>query len=76
MNRTTRSLSLTEVGERYFKLCLSILAEIEESGREVRQHSEELQGSLHVSCLILFASGEALYEAVLAGLGIDRVAAL
>jgi DNA-binding transcriptional LysR family regulator len=50
LNRTTRRLSLTEVGERYFNRCLSILAEIEEAEQEARQHSQEPQGTLHVSC--------------------------
>jgi DNA-binding transcriptional LysR family regulator len=54
-NRTTRSLSLTDVGERYFNRCLSILAELEEADREAKQHSETPQGLLHVSCSTLFA---------------------
>lgn len=49
-HRTTRSLSLTEVGERYLNRCLSILANLEEADREARQHSEEPQGTLQVSC--------------------------
>jgi DNA-binding transcriptional LysR family regulator len=49
-HRTTRSLSLTEVGERYLNRCLSILAEIEEAEREARQHSAAPQGTLQVSC--------------------------
>jgi DNA-binding transcriptional LysR family regulator len=54
-NRTTRSLSLTEVGERYFNRCLRILADLEEADREAKQHSEAPQGSLHVSCSTMFA---------------------
>jgi DNA-binding transcriptional LysR family regulator len=54
-NRTTRSLSLTDVGERYFNRCLSILADLEEADREAKQHSEAPQGLLQVSCSILFA---------------------
>ncbi|KAM3095779.1 LysR family transcriptional regulator [Phormidesmis sp. 146-35] len=54
-NRTTRSLSLTEVGERYFNRCLSILAELEEADREAKHHSAAPQGVLHVSCSTLFA---------------------
>jgi DNA-binding transcriptional LysR family regulator len=49
-NRTTRSLTLTEVGERYLNRCLSILAELEEAEHEARQHSQEPQGTLQVSC--------------------------
>ena len=55
LNRTTRSLSLTEVGERYLNRCDRILAEIEEAEREARQHSKEPQGVLSVSCSTLFA---------------------
>jgi DNA-binding transcriptional LysR family regulator len=54
-NRTTRSLSLTEVGERYFSRCLNILAELEEADREAKHHSEAPQGVLHMSCSTLFA---------------------
>lgn len=54
-NRTTRSLSLTEVGERYFSRCLNILAELEEADREAKHHSEAPQGILHVSCSTMFA---------------------
>jgi DNA-binding transcriptional LysR family regulator len=55
LNRTTRSLSLTDVGDRYFKRCLSILADLEEADREAKQHSEAPQGLLYVSCSTLFA---------------------
>lgn len=54
-NRTTRSLSLTEVGKSYFHRCLSILSDLEEADREAKQHSETPQGLLHVSCSTLFA---------------------
>ena len=49
-DRTTRSISLTEVGDRYFKRCLSILADLAEADREAKQHSEAPQGLLHASC--------------------------
>lgn len=54
-DRTTRSLSLTEVGDRYFKRCLSILADLEEADHEAKQHSKTPQGLLHVSCSTMFA---------------------
>lgn len=54
-NRTTRSLSLTDVGKRYFNRCLSILADLEDADREAKQHSEAPQGLLHINCSILFA---------------------
>ena len=46
-HRTTRSLNLTEVGDRYLNRCLSILAELEEAEREAKQHSKASQGTLH-----------------------------
>lgn len=46
-HRTTRNLSLTEVGDRYLKRCLSILAQLEEAEREAKQHSKAPQGTLH-----------------------------
>jgi DNA-binding transcriptional LysR family regulator len=54
-DRTTRNLCLTEVGERYFNRCLSILASLEEADHEAKQHAEEPQGSLRISCSTLFA---------------------
>jgi DNA-binding transcriptional LysR family regulator len=54
-DRTTRSLRLTEVGDRYFKRCLSILADLAEADHEAKQHSEAPQGLLHISCSTLFA---------------------
>lgn len=54
-NRTTRSLSLTEVGERYFNRCFRILADLEEANQEAKQHSEAPQGLLNVSCSTMFA---------------------
>ncbi|XGV94680.1 MAG: LysR family transcriptional regulator [Leptolyngbya sp. BL-A-14] len=59
-SRTTRSLSLTEVGGRYLNRCLSILAEVEEAEREARQHSAAPQGTLHVSCSTYVASRSVL----------------
>lgn len=62
LGRTTRSLSLTDVGRSYFNRCLSILAEIEEAEREARQHSQEPQGNLHVSCSTYLANRLLLKE--------------
>jgi DNA-binding transcriptional LysR family regulator/energy-coupling factor transporter ATP-binding protein EcfA2 len=54
-HRTTRSLSLTDVGDRYFNRCLKILADLEEADREAKQHGEAPQGLLCVSCSTMFA---------------------
>ncbi|MDC0833312.1 LysR family transcriptional regulator [Geitlerinema sp. CS-897] len=55
LHRSTRHLNLTEAGERYFNRCVRILEEIQEADREVRQHSDGLQGTLRVSCSTYFA---------------------
>lgn len=62
LSRTTRSLSLTDVGKSYFNRCLSILAEIEEAEREAQQYSQEPQGNLHVSCSTYLANRLLLKE--------------
>ena len=36
LNRTTRSLSLTDAGKTYYDHCVRILAELEEADSEVR----------------------------------------
>jgi DNA-binding transcriptional LysR family regulator len=53
---------LTEVGDRYFKRCLSILADLAEADREAKQHSEAPQGLLPVSCSTLFSHRHFLSE--------------
>jgi DNA-binding transcriptional LysR family regulator len=46
--RTTRKLSLTEAGERYYLRCKQILAEIEQADAEARDALVEPQGKLKV----------------------------
>ncbi|HVR90587.1 MAG TPA: LysR family transcriptional regulator [Novosphingobium sp.] len=47
--RSTKTLSITEVGERFYKRCLAILHEVEEAEIEVGQYNSEPQGLLRVS---------------------------
>lgn len=49
LNRTTRSLSLTEVGETYFRSCARIVAEAEMVTRRVSQLQDEPLGTLKVA---------------------------
>ncbi|HHJ16948.1 MAG TPA: LysR family transcriptional regulator [Gammaproteobacteria bacterium] len=56
LNRTTRKLSLTEAGERYYTSCARIVAEAEKANLEVRQLQDHLQGTLRLSCTIAFGT--------------------
>ncbi len=48
INRTTRQVSLTDVGERYFEFCTRILDEIQEEERSLRRLHDEPAGRLTV----------------------------
>ena len=48
MNRTTRSLSLTETGQRYFTFCDEILTRVGEMDRKVSAEASEARGELVV----------------------------
>lgn len=48
-NRTTRSLSLTEVGASYFERCQQVLLEIEEMEAQVTHLQTEPRGALRIS---------------------------
>lgn len=49
LNRTTRQLSLTEVGNAYFERCLQILDDIEENELAVTHMQTEPRGTLKVA---------------------------
>jgi len=48
MNRTTRSLSLTDSGQRYFNFCDDILTRVDEMDRQVSAEAAEARGELSV----------------------------
>ena len=56
LNRTTRQLSLTEAGKRYYASCARIVKEAKEANLEVRQLQEQPQGTLRLSCTIAFGT--------------------
>jgi DNA-binding transcriptional LysR family regulator len=56
LNRTTRRLSLTEVGRSYLERCLAILEEIEETEASVTQLQSEPRGTLRISAPPFFGS--------------------
>ena len=47
--RSTKTLSITELGARFYKRCLAILHEVEEAEIEVGDYKSEPQGLLRVS---------------------------
>lgn len=49
LNRTTRSLSLTEVGHSYFKSCARIVAEAELATQQISELQEEPIGTLKIA---------------------------
>ena len=53
LNRTTRSLNLTEVGETYYQGCARIVAEAEEVTRRISTLQDTISGTLRVACPIV-----------------------
>jgi DNA-binding transcriptional LysR family regulator len=54
LNRTTRSLALTEAGERYFEQARRLVAEIAEAESGLRQGEQQLTGWLRVAASVGF----------------------
>ncbi len=54
LNRTTRSLALTEEGERYFEQARRLVAEIAEAESGLRQGEQQLTGWLRVAASVGF----------------------
>lgn len=49
LQRTTRKMTLTSAGMRYFERCARILAELQEAERAVTQEQMEAQGTLRIT---------------------------
>ena len=49
LNRSTRSLSLTDAGHRFYQACLRVLAEVADAEAAIRQDEGVLSGSLRVT---------------------------
>ncbi|MEH6358890.1 MAG: LysR family transcriptional regulator [Pseudomonadales bacterium] len=49
LNRTTRKISLTSVGQRFYDACLRVLAEVEEAEAVLQSSEQDLCGSLRVT---------------------------
>ena len=54
INRTTRSLSLTDAGRSYFERAQRILADLDEADRAVTEHGSSPRGKLKVSAPVSF----------------------
>ncbi|MBM4360358.1 MAG: LysR family transcriptional regulator [Deltaproteobacteria bacterium] len=54
LQRTTRRLALTDVGQTYFRHCARIAAEVEEAERAVSEHQSEPRGTLRVTAPMNF----------------------
>jgi DNA-binding transcriptional LysR family regulator len=54
LNRTTRSLALTEEGERYFEQARRLVAEIVEAETSLRRGQQQLSGWLRVAAAVGF----------------------
>ncbi len=55
LNRTTRQISLTEIGEDYFQQCKKILSELQEAENAITKSKNKATGSLHVMANRYFA---------------------
>lgn len=54
LTRTSRELSLTEVGQEYFQRCVSILSELDEAESNARSQMGRPTGQLRVSAPVVF----------------------
>jgi len=55
LTRTSREISLTEVGSEYYEKCLAILAELDEADAAVRSETASPKGTLKVAAPIAIA---------------------
>ncbi len=56
LNRTTRRLSLTEAGERFYQSCARIVSEANEATRDVKRLHEQAVGTLKISSTVAFGT--------------------
>ncbi|GFZ89745.1 LysR family transcriptional regulator [Dyella caseinilytica] len=56
LNRTTRSQSLTELGERYHARCLEILTLVDSAELDAREMQASPRGRLRISCPITYGT--------------------
>jgi DNA-binding transcriptional LysR family regulator len=56
INRSTRRLSITEVGQAYFERCRDVLAEIDEMESAVGDAATEARGTLRINAAMTFGT--------------------
>ncbi len=56
LQRTTRKLSLTEVGQTYYRRCKQILEQVDEADREARETQSTVSGVLRVAAPATFGA--------------------
>src|SRR5271163_2655261 len=56
MQRSTRQLSLTEVGRAYYARCKRILEEVEDANREAGDAQQTVRGVLRVAAPVTFGA--------------------
>lgn len=56
LNRTTRKISLTEAGQRFYQRCTEILTELQDAETEIQALGEAPQGLLKLNCSPGFAT--------------------
>jgi DNA-binding transcriptional LysR family regulator len=54
VSRSTRSVSLTEAGRRYYEQCRQILADLDEADASLKEARSGISGSLHVAAPVPF----------------------
>lgn len=56
LHRTTRKLSLTEIGQAYYERCVQLLADLEEAESLAAQSAEQAHGTIRLTCPINLAA--------------------
>lgn len=56
LQRSTRHLSLTEAGQRYYERCKRLLAEFDDANREASDQNQALQGTLKIAAPVTFGA--------------------
>lgn len=56
LQRSTRRLSLTEAGQRYYERCKQILADLDDANREAADRDEAFEGKLKVAAPVTFGA--------------------
>lgn len=64
LQRTTRKVSLTEPGERYYQKCKKILADLEEADAEAGDAHTSARGTLRIHCVTDLGLGQMTHSII------------